>query len=218
MLNRAGYGIAAAAALAFAPDCRARTGLWRDRTWRRGVGDRHLRRQRQEHQERLRVRGQEDQRRRRREDRRQVLSLQGQILRRRIDPGARGAVGRTPDRSGQDPVRARPLRLAADQGDPAGHRKIQDAAGAGRGGLALAVHARVQISFRHRRDLREIYDAGRRHGGAARQEGGQGPVQGQDRDDLSGRCLLARRAPGRRRRHEEIQDDRDQSTTACRRT
>ena len=53
-------------------------------------------------------------------------------------------------------LRARPLRLAADQGDPAGDREVQDPAGAGRSGLALAVHARLQISLRHRRDVGEI--------------------------------------------------------------
>ena len=48
-----------------------------------------------------------------------------------FDPGARRATGRAFDRSGQDQLRARPLWLAADQGDSAGDREVQDTAGAG---------------------------------------------------------------------------------------
>ena len=50
----------------------------------RAVGLRHLRLERPEHQERLRVRRQEDQRRRRHQDRRQVLQSQDHLLRRRV--------------------------------------------------------------------------------------------------------------------------------------
>ncbi len=157
---------------------RARARRWRyHRAWRGGVADRQVHHRRQSHPQRIRPRGQGDQRTRRRPGRRPQLSVGGAVLRRRIDPGARCAARRAADPAGRRAVHARAVQLGSDPGDRAGHRALPGADGGGQRRLARVVQQGLPLPVRGAVHLRAIPAGGdqpRRRAGAGGRAGSGG--------------------------------------------